>query len=192
MAKEKSLEGYITVAERIQRFYEKYPEGRIITTIVEHDREAGFILMKAEGYRRPDDAEPASTGHAYELRGQGFVNQTNYIENCEQSACGRMLALLGFEVKAGIASREEMAKVQRMNTLHSDPVMIDAEQFDMLKTLSLNLVDVGIWKTKDELQRFMKSSCGKDNRRALTHAEAAAIISDLERKLHGGIDAGKG
>jgi hypothetical protein len=77
------FQDYVSVAERIEKFYQKYPEGRIITHIVEHDSERGFILMRAEGYRSPDDAMPAATGHAFELRSEGFVNRTSYIENCE-------------------------------------------------------------------------------------------------------------
>ncbi len=98
---------YITVHERVEKFYAKYPDGRITTTIVEHDRESGFILIRAEIFRSPDDALPAATGHAYELRSSGHVQQGSYVEVCETSSVGRALALLGFEVRRGIASREE-------------------------------------------------------------------------------------
>src|ERR1043166_459972 len=101
-------EEYITVHERIEKFYAKFPQGRIITTILEHDREAGFVLARAEVYREPDDALPAATGHAYELRSAGHVQQGSYVEVGETSAVGRALALLGFEVRRGIASREEI------------------------------------------------------------------------------------
>jgi hypothetical protein len=71
--------------------------------------------MRAEVYRSPDDAQPAATGHAFEVRGESYVNKTSYIENCETGAVGRALALLGFEVKRGIASREELEKTARMS-----------------------------------------------------------------------------
>lgn len=108
------FEDYVPVAERLERFYERFPDGRVITHILEHDREAGFILIRAEVYRNPDDALPAATGHAFEVRGESYVNKTSYVENCETGACGRALALLGFEVKRGIASREELEKTSRM------------------------------------------------------------------------------
>jgi hypothetical protein len=119
MAQQSSYKGspiqdYVTVAERIEKFYERYPEGRIVTTIVEHDAERGFILMRAEVYRHPDDASPSASGHAYEYRDAGYVQKTSYIEVGETSAVGRALALCGFEVKRGIASREEMEKPSRM------------------------------------------------------------------------------
>jgi hypothetical protein len=108
------FEDYVPVAERLERFYERYPDGRITTSIVQHDLETGFVLMRAEVYRTPDDAQPAATGHAFEVRGDSYVNKTSYVENAETSSVGRALAMLGFEVKRGIASREELQKTARM------------------------------------------------------------------------------
>lgn len=108
------FEDYVPVAERLERFYERYPDGRITTAIVQHDLETGFVLMRAEVYRGPDDAQPASTGHAFEVRSESYVNKTSYVENAETSSVGRALAMLGFEVKRGIASREELQKTARM------------------------------------------------------------------------------
>src|SRR5215210_8455809 len=101
---------YITVSERIEKFYTKFPQGRILTNIVEHSAETGFILIRAEVYREPDDALPAATGHAYELRSAGHVQAGSYVEVCETSSVGRALALLGFEVRRGVASREEVIR----------------------------------------------------------------------------------
>jgi hypothetical protein len=112
-AKSNPIQDYVTVAERIEKFYERHPEGRIITHIVEHDAEHGFILLRAEVYRNADDGLPAATGHAYELKSEGYVQRTSYIEVCETSAVGRALAMCGFEVRRGIASREEMSKAGR-------------------------------------------------------------------------------
>ena len=74
---------YITVHERIEKFYAKFPQGRIITAIIEHSAETGFILIRAEIYRDPEDALPAATGHAYELRSAGHVQAGSYVEVCE-------------------------------------------------------------------------------------------------------------
>ncbi|HZI18311.1 MAG TPA: hypothetical protein VEY09_06915 [Pyrinomonadaceae bacterium] len=106
-------EEYITVHERVEKFYAKYPQGRITTSILEHDAETGFVLMRAEVFRNPDDAQPAATGHAYEIKSSGHVQQGSYVEVCETSSVGRALAMLGFEVRRGIASREEMQKAAR-------------------------------------------------------------------------------
>lgn len=107
------LDGYVPVSERVDKFYQKHPEGRILTTVVEHDREAGFIMFRAEVYRNPEDTMPAATGHAYEYKDAGYVQKSSYIETGETSAIGRALAFLNFETKRGIASREEVEKAER-------------------------------------------------------------------------------
>jgi len=108
------LSKYIPVHTRIAEFYEKYPDGRIVTEIIRLNEDSGFVCIKAGAYRNRDDTEPSSTGHAFEIRGQGYVNTTSFIENGETSAVGRALANLGFKIDNGIASREEMQKVERM------------------------------------------------------------------------------
>jgi len=110
------LSKYNPVHSRIAEFYEKYPDGRILTKLARLNEETGFVCIKATIFRHVDDAEPSATGHAFEIRGQGFVNTTSFIENCETSAVGRGLAILGFAIENGIASREEMQKVERMTS----------------------------------------------------------------------------
>ncbi len=99
------FEGYISVAERISKFYAAHPTGRVVTHIVEIDRESGFVLMQASVYRNADDAEPSATGFAYEVKGEGYVNKMSFVENCETGAIGRALANLGFETKRGDVAR---------------------------------------------------------------------------------------
>ena len=109
MGKESGLKDYVEVNVRIMKFYEKYPEGRILTEIVKWENEV--IVMKATAYR--DNSEvPASTGYAYEKEGSSFINKTSALENCETSAVGRALAILGFEIKKSVASKEEVANAQ--------------------------------------------------------------------------------
>lgn len=119
---------YITVHERIEKFYAKFPQGRILTSIVEHNEETGFILMRAEVYREPEDGLPAATGHAYELRSAGHVQAGSYVEVCETSSVGRALALLGFEVRRGVASREEVIRGARKQQAAAAPPPPPAER----------------------------------------------------------------
>jgi len=106
------LASYVSVAERLSLYRQDYPEGRIDVQIVEHDREAGFVIMRAEVYLNKDDAHPAGADYAFEVRSESFVNKTSYIENASTSAVGRALAWLGYEVKRGIASRDEVQQAQ--------------------------------------------------------------------------------
>ena len=69
--------------------------------------------MTKASARFPLGEDFAVGGHAFEERSVGYVNKTSYIENAETSAVGRALALMGYEIARGFASREEMEKVRR-------------------------------------------------------------------------------
>lgn len=104
-----NLADYVTVAERITAFYERFPEGSLRSEIVFDDGKR--VVVKATAHRTPEDLAPA-TGHAEEVRGEGMVNKTSALENAETSATGRAIAMLGFALSKGIASREEMQQAQ--------------------------------------------------------------------------------
>jgi hypothetical protein len=109
MAGNFNLDEYIGVNERIEKFYEKYPEGSLQTEIVSNAN--GEVIIKAYAYRNSEDKHP-TTGHAMEKEGSSFINKTSHIENCETSAVGRALAMMGFEIKKSVASREEVANAK--------------------------------------------------------------------------------
>lgn len=110
------LSNYVTTQERILAFWEKYSEGRILTTLASHADDWEACRYRAEVYADRTDALPIATGYAYERAGRGMVNTTSHEENCETSAIGRALANLGFATThAERPSREEMAKVNRMH-----------------------------------------------------------------------------
>lgn len=198
---------YVTVAERIEKFYARYPEGRIITHIVEHDAERGFILMRAEVYRSTDDGMPAATGHAYEFKSEGYVQRTSYIEVCETSCVGRALAMAGFEVKRGIASREEMEKNARAareelarerekaaappaakqtaapaeQTAKPDQNATEDQKQDILDLLEM--LKPGDRRAQ---RRVLVEMTGKESRDELTHQEAASLIMKLKKEMSDG------
>jgi hypothetical protein len=105
-------EQYATVAERIELFYSRYPQGRINTELV--SRTDGAITFKAVVYRDPNDTTPAATGWASEREGDSDINTVACLENTETSAVGRALANLGFVASVKRPSREEMEKVSRV------------------------------------------------------------------------------
>src|SRR4051812_5054548 len=102
---------YATVADRIELFYSRFPEGRINTELVE--RRDGEITFKALVYRTAVETLAAATGWASEREGDGDVNTVACLENTETSAVGRALANLGFTASTKRPSREEMAKAER-------------------------------------------------------------------------------
>ena len=105
-----ALKDYVEVNVRIDKFYLKYPNGRIQTEIMSNEN--GVVIMKAEVFRDLSDTVASATGHAYEKEGSSYINKTSYIENCETSAVGRALAMLGFEIKKSVASKEEVANAK--------------------------------------------------------------------------------
>src|SRR5881398_2802132 len=105
------LASYAPVAERITRFYETFPRGRIITELV--SRTERDVVFRAFVYRDASDAEAAATGWAAEREGDGEINSVACLENTETSAIGRALANLGFTASRERPSAEEMAKVSR-------------------------------------------------------------------------------
>lgn len=100
------LDNYTPVADRIAAFYAREPCGAIRTTLVTFDEKVWVV--RAEVYRE-DEADPWATGYAHEVEGQGNVNRTSALENCETSAIGRALANAGFAATGPRPSREEMA-----------------------------------------------------------------------------------
>jgi Icc-related predicted phosphoesterase len=47
-------------------------------------------------------------GHAHEEKSSSNINKTSYVENCETSAVGRALAMLGIGIDTSIASANEV------------------------------------------------------------------------------------
>jgi len=111
------LENYETVADRITRFWQEYPNGRIVTQM-EYISESGKqFVVKASVFKESVESranEPDATGYAEEHFSDRGPNETSPLENCETSAIGRALANMGYATTSeSRPSREEMKKVQR-------------------------------------------------------------------------------
>ena len=98
---------YITVNQRVLAFRELYPNGRINHEIVKISADNGTtVIVKASVY---DGDALISTGHALETPAKNKnINQFSALENCETSAVGRALGLLGIGSTDSIASLEEV------------------------------------------------------------------------------------
>ena len=97
---------YAEVNQRVLAFWELFPEGRIRTELLE-DTGTRCTVMAAV-FRSPEEEWPAATGTAFEER-KGSINSTSYLENCETSAVGRALGMLGIGATEALASAEEVA-----------------------------------------------------------------------------------
>lgn len=96
---------YTSVAARVAAFREMCATGTIVTEIV--TMADGVVTMKATV---SDEAgRVLATGMAQEKESSSFINKTSYIENCETSAVGRALGMLGIGSDEQMASAEELA-----------------------------------------------------------------------------------
>jgi len=162
-----NLDDYVPVQERITQFWTRFPEGRIET---EHIGEIGDVVaFRALVYRASGDVKPAATGYAQETRGDGYVNKTSHVENCETSAIGRALANLGFATSMkDRPSREEMAKAQRTENHVAERVRIGEAIMEACRG-DANLAS---WR----LQLY----CGKKSVRDLTSEEISTLAALLD------------
>ena len=111
---------YVEVKERVKYFrQEKAFEGWTIAT--------EFPLLSDEQCMcKAVVADTAgrviSTGHAHEVQANGNINKTSYIENCETSAIGRALAVMGIGVDDSMASAGEVSDAISQQGKASKPV----------------------------------------------------------------------
>lgn len=111
---------YVEVNQRIKAFRKLYPEGTIETEILK--LEGTICVIKAT---IKDKDLILGTGIAYENEGSTFINKTSYIENCETSAVGRALGMLGLGIDTSVASAEEV-----QNAINNqEPTQEDAENY---------------------------------------------------------------
>jgi hypothetical protein len=96
---------YAEVNQRINAFRMLFPNGSIETDILSLD--GGVCVMKAT--IKDEEGKVLGTGTAYENEGSSFINKTSYIENCETSAVGRALGMVGIGIDTSVASYEEVA-----------------------------------------------------------------------------------
>lgn len=96
---------YAEVNQRIKAFRMLCPNGCITTEIISH--QDGVVIMKASVI--DEEGKLLGTGTAYEKEGSSNINKTSYIENCETSAIGRALAMVGLGIDLSVASFEEVS-----------------------------------------------------------------------------------
>ena len=160
-----NLDDYEPVASRLDRFLKAHPDARVITDLVHYLSD--IAVFKAELWL---DGEIIATGWAEEIRGQGNVNKTSHLENCETGAVGRALANAGLSGSdfTKRPSREEMGKVQRMTESGNGTI-----------TESSNLAS----EKQQNMIRAVCKSMGKvppHNLQAMTKREASAYIDTLK------------
>jgi hypothetical protein len=89
----KFLEDYVGVDDLIKQMNEQYPEGRLVSEIVEKTDQ--MVVFKTSFYTK-DNVSPKCTGH-----GSKYSTEDHWLEKAEQKSRGRCLrVLLGSEPTA--------------------------------------------------------------------------------------------
>ena len=101
---------YIPVNQRILAFWELYPQGRIITDLISDSGER--CVFRCQVFTEKYDEKPSATGYSFEVKSASYINKTSYLENCETSAVGRALGMLGIGITESLASAEEVEAAQ--------------------------------------------------------------------------------
>lgn len=124
-----NLNDYVTVQERINKFWTENPDGAIKTEIVSVTPDHKSIVIIANVYKSHDLITiPNATGIAQEHAGtHAMVNSTSWVEAAETSAIGRALANMGYAISnADRPSREEMEKKERYESSPARPPVPDS------------------------------------------------------------------
>ena len=173
---------YAQVNDRVKAFRQLFPNGSISTEIVQ--LENGVVTMKA--YVRDENGALLGTGFAQEKETSSYINKTSYIENCETSAVGRALGMVGIGIDGSMASAEELANAVL------NQKMVDSVDKNPVPTEDGKVTDVQLKKLKDQIKRvgstekeflgFFKEAKSLND---LTQAQVIASINRLAQKKDG-------
>ena len=97
---------YVEVNERI-KFFRQEDEYKNWTLSTEFTALDSDMCVCKAIVADPSQRIVAS-GHAHEERSASHINKTSYVENCETSAIGRALAMMGIGIDTSIASANEV------------------------------------------------------------------------------------
>ena len=112
------MDNYEPVDDRIHKFWDQYPDGRIVTHLEEIKLDDNGrilnVVVRTEVFKNYDEhRRPDATGYAEETAGISTAPKGSLLETCETSSIGRALANLGLSAKGNRPSREEMEKAER-------------------------------------------------------------------------------
>ena len=96
---------YVLVSDRILSLAENWEHYSIENDATFYPEEKMWVVRSILTI-----GENKYTGHAQEIIGDGYINATSALENCETSAVGRACAMAGIGVIDSIASVDEINK----------------------------------------------------------------------------------
>ena len=170
---------YVEVNQRLLFFRnEKKYEGWSIET--------AFLVLDSESCVAQttisdNEGRVIAQGTAQEDKSSSYINKTSYIENCETSAVGRALAMLGIGIETSIASSNEVsmaiAKQEGASTTKkADPKKAEKKSTDITVLFSRAEDFLKKNPTQDNLAKVLKKYEGEFS------LEQAALLGDIVKK----------
>jgi hypothetical protein len=98
------------------------------------------------------DGSIVAQGHAHEEKTASSINKTSYVENCETSAVGRALAMLGIGIDTSIASANEVEEA-----IAKQQAMVDNPQVQKLS----KALDAPVENIMDKAVAYIKGQTDK-------------------------------
>jgi len=141
---------YVEVNERIKFFRqeEQYKNWGIRTEFPLIDDTQCLCLCTIT----TPDGTIVAQGHAHEEKSSSNINKTSYVENCETSAVGRALAMLGIGIDTSIASANEVEEA-----IAKQQAMVDNPQVQKLS----KALDAPVENIMDKAVSYIKSQTDK-------------------------------
>lgn len=152
---------YTPVSERILFFNETYPNGKIESKLL---TEPLSKLIVIQATVTPDVKNPDRyfTGFSQAVVGEGYINKTAALENCETSAWGRCLAAMGIGVLDSVASSDEIVKATNREN-EPDPTddwveeaKDENDHFCEIHKIALKDRGQGVWDHRQKLNMETK------------------------------------
>ena len=169
---------YVLVNERVLEFHKLYPNGSIRTDLVEFGER---FIVKAEVCPDVSDRMRIFTGYAYEMIGSSQINKTSALENCETSAVGRALGMLGIGIDGSIASAEEVQNAVHQQQAHN---VTEQQKDKYQKLLKHKCFDGKIKKTNEWWVHIYDAQNPKDAAdKALKTMEAAIKVFENPKTI---------
>ena len=126
----KFLEDYVGVDDLIKQMNEQYPEGRLVSEIVEKTDK--MVVFKTSFYSK-DNVSPKCTGH-----GSKYSTEDHWLEKAEQKSRGRCLrVLLGSEPTAEEMEGIVPSKTTVPNKKSLDEKVKDLESEGLVEDISM-------------------------------------------------------
>ena len=147
----KFLEDYVGVDDLIKQMNEQYPEGRLVSEIVEKTEK--MVVFKTSFYTK-DNVSPKCTGH-----GSKYSTEDHWLEKAEQKSRGRCLrVLLGSEPTAEEMEGIVPSKTAAPKKKSLDEKVKDLEAEGLVEDISMkaqavmdNIKDFAMEITKQDL-----------------------------------------